>query len=141
MQSNVNGHTISREFGTIGRPQELCPRRLTAARLAVPEGQQLRLMNENMEVVAAETKAAFEAWIEAYKDGERSTLVSKAVVDALANESAPVAAEILKLKQYLVKKSFWIFGGDGWAYDIGYGGLDHVIASGENVNILRNNFV
>ncbi len=96
----------------------------------------LRLMNENMEVVAAETKAAFEAWIEAYKDGERSTLVSKAVVDALANESAPVAAEILKLKQYLVKKSFWIFGGDGWAYDIGYGGLDHVIASGENVNIL-----
>ena len=41
-----------------------------------------------------------------------------------------------KLKQYLVKKSIWIFGGDGWAYDIGYGGLDHVVASGKNVNLL-----
>ncbi len=46
-----------------------------------------------------------------------------------------LAAEILSLKEYLVKKSVWIFGGDGWAYDIGYGGLDHVIASGEDVNI------
>ena len=46
-----------------------------------------------------------------------------------------LAAEILKDKEYLVKKSVWIFGGDGWAYDIGYGGLDHVIASGEDVNI------
>ncbi|MCK7530349.1 MAG: thiamine pyrophosphate-dependent enzyme [Marinilabiliales bacterium] len=40
------------------------------------------------------------------------------------------------LKQYLVKKSHWIFGGDGWAYDIGYGGLDHVLASGEDINVL-----
>ena len=47
-----------------------------------------------------------------------------------------MAREILALRQYLVKKSHWIFGGDGWAYDIGYGGLDHVIASGEDVNIL-----
>ena len=46
-----------------------------------------------------------------------------------------LAAEILQEKEYLVKKSVWIFGGDGWAYDIGYGGLDHVIASGEDVNI------
>jgi len=47
-----------------------------------------------------------------------------------------VCRDILDLKQYLVKKSNWIFGGDGWAYDIGYGGLDHVLASGENVNVL-----
>ena len=55
---------------------------------------------------------------------------------ALAKEKDPVAKEILDLKQYLIKKSIWIFGGDGWAYDIGYGGLDHVLASGEDVNIL-----
>jgi pyruvate-ferredoxin/flavodoxin oxidoreductase len=42
----------------------------------------------------------------------------------------------MKLKQYLVKKSIWVFGGDGWAYDIGYGGLDHVIASGDDINML-----
>ena len=50
--------------------------------------------------------------------------------------NADAAKEILSLKQYLVKKSHWIFGGDGWAYDIGYGGLDHVLASGEDVNVL-----
>ena len=54
----------------------------------------------------------------------------------MAKEKDPVAKEILELKQYLVKKSVWAFGGDGWAYDIGYGGLDHVLASGEDVNIL-----
>ena len=58
------------------------------------------------------------------------------VVEALAKEKNPVAKEILDLQQYLIKKSVWIFGGDGWAYDIGYGGLDHVLASGENVNVL-----
>ena len=50
-------------------------------------------------------------------------------------DACKLAAEILQEKEYLVKKSVWIFGGDGWAYDIGYGGLDHVIASGEDVNI------
>jgi pyruvate-ferredoxin/flavodoxin oxidoreductase len=54
----------------------------------------------------------------------------------LANESNAVAKEILALKDYLVKKSNWIFGGDGWAYDIGFGGVDHVLATGEDVNIL-----
>ena len=62
--------------------------------------------------------------------------ISKAVVKTLANETHAVAKEILALKNYLAKKSMWIFGGDGWAYDIGYGGLDHVIASGKDVNIL-----
>ena len=46
------------------------------------------------------------------------------------------SAEILKSKQYIAKKSVWIFGGDGWAYDIGFGGLDHVLASGEDVNVM-----
>ena len=52
-----------------------------------------------------------------------------------ANDNA-VIAEIIEKKDFLVKKSQWIFGGDGWAYDIGFGGLDHIIASGEDVNIL-----
>ncbi len=86
--------------------------------------------------VNQETKAAFEAWIEAKEDSQKTREVSRNVVDTLANEQHAVAAEILSLKDYLVKKSVWIFGGDGWAYDIGYGGLDHVIASGKNVNIL-----
>ena len=95
-----------------------------------------RLMVENMDSVNADTKAAFQAWIDAKDDGDKSRLVSKVVTEALAKEKAPVAKEILDLKNYLVKKSVWIFGGDGWAYDIGFGGLDHVIASGEDVNIL-----
>jgi pyruvate-ferredoxin/flavodoxin oxidoreductase len=95
-----------------------------------------RLMNENLSAVAAETKAAFEAWIEAKEDGEKTREVSNAVLKALENEKHAVAKEILALKDYLVKKSVWVFGGDGWAYDIGYGGLDHVIASGRDINIL-----
>ena len=55
---------------------------------------------------------------------------------ALAKETAPAAKELLILKNYFTKKSQWIFGGDGWAYDIGYGGVDHVLASGKDVNIL-----
>ena len=61
---------------------------------------------------------------------------SAKVIAACEKEKSEVAKEILSLKQYLVKKSLWIFGGDGWAYDIGYGGLDHVLASGEDVNVL-----
>lgn len=95
-----------------------------------------RLMNENLSAVAADTKAAFEAWIEAKEDGEKTREVSNAVVKALEDEKHAVAKEILALKDYLVKKSVWVFGGDGWAYDIGYGGLDHVIASGRDINIL-----
>ncbi|NPA37192.1 MAG: pyruvate:ferredoxin (flavodoxin) oxidoreductase [Chlorobi bacterium] len=95
-----------------------------------------RLMSEAMEEVAPATKEAFEAWIEAKEDGEKSRAASTAVLKALETEKHSVAGEILKLKDHLVKKSVWVFGGDGWAYDIGYGGLDHVIASGEDINIL-----
>ncbi len=95
-----------------------------------------RLMKENMDAVSADTKAVFEAWIAAKEDGEESRIASKALIAALPNETAPVAKEIAELEQYFIKKSVWAFGGDGWAYDIGYGGLDHVLASGEDVNIL-----
>ncbi len=96
----------------------------------------VRFMEETKDAVKAETKAAFEAWLEARLDGEKTRAASEAVIKALANEPHPIAKEILALKDYLPKRSIWIFGGDGWAYDIGYGGLDHVLASGEDVNIL-----
>jgi pyruvate-ferredoxin/flavodoxin oxidoreductase len=86
--------------------------------------------------VSGETKAAFEEWLKEKDHAEASRTASAKVIEVCTKEKSEVAKEILSLKQYLVKKSHWIFGGDGWAYDIGYGGLDHVIASGEDVNIL-----
>lgn len=85
---------------------------------------------------SAATSEACKEWINTMNDSEGSKEASKKLVKALEKEKDPVAKELLALKQYFVKKSVWIMGGDGWAYDIGYGGLDHVIASGEDVNIL-----
>ena len=71
------------------------------------------------------------------RDGHAKTIAtSDHLAEALAKESAPLAKELLKLRSYFTAKSLWIFGGDGWAYDIGYGGLDHVLASGDDVNVL-----
>lgn len=95
-----------------------------------------RLVEENMDSFASKTREAVKAWLEAYSDGGRSVTSSDAMAEALTEETAPVAREILKLKNYFTKRSQWIIGGDGWAYDIGYGGLDHVIATGQDVNIL-----
>ncbi len=86
--------------------------------------------------VSEAEKAAFEAWIAAKFDGEKSEEVSANVLKVLAGNDAQYAKDIVALKQYLVKKSVWVFGGDGWAYDIGYGGLDHVLASGQDINVL-----
>jgi pyruvate-ferredoxin/flavodoxin oxidoreductase len=85
---------------------------------------------------AGEAKAAMENWLANKNNGETSREASDRVIAALKAEGKDYAKEILGLQQYLVKKSVWIFGGDGWAYDIGFGGLDHVLATGENVNIL-----
>ena len=95
-----------------------------------------RMVEENLGSFAAATQEAARAWLEAYNDGEKTLAVSDAMTAALEKESAPVAKEILTLKNYFTKKSQWIFGGDGWAYDIGYGGVDHVLASGKDVNVL-----
>jgi pyruvate-ferredoxin/flavodoxin oxidoreductase len=86
--------------------------------------------------ISEQTLATFREWLESKDDARASKGASLNVVQALAKEKNPMAREILDLQQYLIKKSIWIFGGDGWAYDIGYGGLDHVLASGENVNVL-----
>ncbi len=95
-----------------------------------------KLMGETMESVNAATKEAFGEWIASREDAAGSKAASEKVLAALKNEPHAVAKEIAALEQYLIKKSVWIFGGDGWAYDIGYGGLDHVLASGEDVNVL-----
>ena len=82
------------------------------------------------------------AWVDAKEDSAASVQASKAVVELLnnaqpENEEAKALIESIKSREdYLVKRSQWILGGDGWAYDIGYGGVDHVLASGEDVNIL-----
>ncbi len=85
----------------------------------------------------AEVKDAIAKYFETANDGAANVEASAAVIKAIeaCDCSCEEKAEVLKLKNYLSKKSNWIFGGDGWAYDIGYGGVDHVLASGKNVNI------
>ena len=88
------------------------------------------------DAVSDECKAAAKAWIDARKDAEASKTTAAALVAELEKvKDVPAAEQILADKAYLTKKSFWIFGGDGWAYDIGFGGLDHVLASGHDVNV------
>lgn len=94
-----------------------------------------RLLEENLSSLSAAQEAA-KAWIEGFEDKDRTLALSDALIAALEKETAPVAKELMKLKAYFTKKSQWIFGGDGWAYDIGYGGVDHVLASGHDVNVL-----
>ncbi len=81
-------------------------------------------------------KEAYAEWIENKNSIEGSKAATAKVLAAVEGVKSEAADVITELKQYLVKKSVWIFGGDGWAYDIGYGGLDHVLASGEDVNVL-----
>ena len=86
--------------------------------------------------VTGEVADLFKAWLENRDSGEETKKIAKKLIPLLEKCDCEVAKEILSLKDYLVKRSQWIFGGDGWAYDIGYGGLDHVIANQEDVNIL-----
>ncbi|HWQ77534.1 MAG TPA: pyruvate:ferredoxin (flavodoxin) oxidoreductase [Anaerovoracaceae bacterium] len=92
--------------------------------------------------IPADLAAALEGWLQDKNDGALSRAASEKLaeaIEALKTDDKEVLAlvkEIADRKDYLVKKSVWALGGDGWAYDIGYGGLDHVLASGENVNIL-----
>jgi len=88
---------------------------------------------------SAELKAAFEKFLETKNNTKANDEPAKALIAELEKAAAAgceKSAEILKSKQYIAKKSVWIFGGDGWAYDIGFGGLDHVLASGEDVNVM-----
>ncbi len=98
-------------------------------------------INEMMasEKASDEFKAAASAFLETKDNSKANAAPTEALIAELekaAAQGCPVAPKILAEKDYLAKKSVWIFGGDGWAYDIGFGGLDHVLASGEDVNIM-----
>lgn len=88
--------------------------------------------------VSKELKALFKEWIADKDDATKSKNIAPKLMQAVANEPSDCETldHIFELSDYYAKKSVWILGGDGWAYDIGYGGLDHVLASGENINIL-----
>ena len=95
-------------------------------------------MEEAIEAgVDAKLKEAFEKWIAGMDNAEESKAAAKEISELLkdADLSSAAMKEISDRQDFLVKRSQWAFGGDGWAYDIGYGGLDHVIASGEDINI------
>ena len=95
------------------------------------------IMRNNIDSVPNALSALYNDWINLKNDGVKTQEITKNLLPILEqNLSAPGVKEILELKKFLVKKSQWIIGGDGWAYDIGFGGLDHVLASGENVNVL-----
>ena len=91
----------------------------------------------NQEELPEELKEAFKGWLENFNDGEKTKEYAKIIKRFLSQmKLTPLMKEIDSLKDMFVKKSIWSIGGDGWAYDIGYGGLDHVLASGEDINIL-----
>ncbi len=85
---------------------------------------------------SAEVKAACEAYLATYDDGKANGEATDKLIAALSGIDCDLCKKVLDEKEYLAKKSVWIFGGDGWAYDIGFGGLDHVLASGEDVNVM-----
>lgn len=105
----------------------------------IREGLKMKL--EQVAAEGGEVASAVEEWVATMADGGRNKTATNNLVSVLENTkleggAKKLADEILKNKEFLSKKSQWIFGGDGWAYDIGYGGLDHVLASGEDINIL-----
>ncbi|WP_373898269.1 pyruvate:ferredoxin (flavodoxin) oxidoreductase [Haloimpatiens sp. FM7315] len=88
--------------------------------------------------ISAELKEALNQWLTVVDKGEESKDATDKIVELLENEkdTNELTKAMYERKEFFTKKSQWIFGGDGWAYDIGYGGLDHVLASGEDVNVL-----
>ncbi|MBR4919090.1 MAG: pyruvate:ferredoxin (flavodoxin) oxidoreductase [Bacteroidales bacterium] len=98
-----------------------------------------RIMKEaiaNCDCCDKKLKALFQEWIDNRENGIKTAELADKIVAACEKCGCDYCKQIVDLKDHLVKKSQWIFGGDGWAYDIGFGGLDHVLASGEDVNVL-----
>ncbi|WP_276797103.1 pyruvate:ferredoxin (flavodoxin) oxidoreductase [Fusobacterium gonidiaformans] len=94
------------------------------------------IMEGAMEEVSPALQGLFREWIENRAYAAKTREVSPKIIELLEGKEEAYAKEILGLKQYLIKKSQWVVGGDGWAYDIGYGGLDHVLATNEDINII-----
>lgn len=102
------------------------------------EAMQNRLADFADKLIAegSAAKDALAEWLANRKKGDESLAAANKLIPLLEKDSSPIAKEMLALKKYLAKRSVWSIGGDGWAYDIGYGGLDHVLASGEDINVL-----
>ena len=91
---------------------------------------------EALKAAKPELAEVIDAFLATKNSTKENTPAAEALIAALEKDGSAEAKEILENKQFLAKKSVWIFGGDGWAYDIGFGGLDHVLASGEDVNVM-----
>jgi pyruvate-ferredoxin/flavodoxin oxidoreductase len=98
----------------------------------------VRIMTEAQAdtTLSDELKGLFAEWVEKRNNAEDTIILEHSITPLVKASDNELAKQVAELSQYLVKKSQWIIGGDGWAYDIGFGGLDHVIASGKDVNIL-----
>ncbi|MDO4413762.1 MAG: pyruvate:ferredoxin (flavodoxin) oxidoreductase [Erysipelotrichaceae bacterium] len=96
----------------------------------------LRIMEENLDKVEPELKEVFEAYIASGEDRDQHRALKDKIVAGVKASANEAVKELLEMERDLVGKSVWIVGGDGWAYDIGYGGLDHVMANNLNVNVL-----
>ncbi len=100
-------------------------------RLATLVGQALK-----DEAATPELKEALQGWLDNKEDAEGSRKYGEQIIAHLDGFESPLAADLWDMDDLYTKKSVWIFGGDGWGYDIGYGGLDHVLASGADINVL-----
>ena len=95
------------------------------------------LVEETVAATSSDSlKAAAQAWLDGFTVGEGARELADALASELKAEGSDAAKKALEYEDFFMKRSQWIIGGDGWAYDIGYGGLDHVLASGENVNVM-----
>ncbi len=98
--------------------------------------QQRQKQRELVEEYAKETGSdVANNWLDSFDDFDASRQTTDALINELEQKDSELAGKILERKDQLAKKCFWMFGGDGWAYDIGFGGLDHVIATGEDINV------
>ena len=123
-------NSLFEDFCEYGLGMQLANEKMQARLVKVmTEGQ-------SCDCCSAELKALFADWIENHNDAAKSKALAPQIIAECEKCGCDICKKILELKGYLVKRSQWIVGGDGASYDIGYGGLDHVIASGKNVNIL-----
>ena len=90
----------------------------------------------NSEKAPEEVKAACKEYLDTFDCGATNGTATEKLVEAIKDADCDVCRDIVKNKDFLAKKSQWIFGGDGWAYDIGFGGVDHVLASGKDINVM-----
>ena len=88
------------------------------------------------EKASAEVKEACQNWLDTFGCGATNGTATDKLVSVLEGVDCDICREIVKNKDFLAKKSQWVFGGDGWGYDIGFGGVDHVLASGKDINVM-----